>query len=248
MRRVLVLGGTTEASLLARAMAAAGIGGVFSYAGRTGTPLPQPLPVRIGGFGGISGLIAYLQAEAVTQVIDATHPFAAQMSAHAVAACAATGVPLLALERLPWMQGEGDLWTAVPDIAAAVQALPPLPQRIFLAIGKQNLDAFAARPEHHYLLRLVDTPGALPLPRADVILSRGPFSLQGDLDLLKDHRIQLVVSKNSGGAGAEAKVQAARALHLPVLMIDRPVVPERPRVETVAEVLAWLGHPANLGV
>ena len=229
-------------------MSAGGIEGVFSYAGRTGTPIAQALPVRVGGFGGIPGLVRYLRAESITHVIDATHPFAAQMSTHAVAACAETGTPLLTLERQPWTQGPGDRWNRVPDIAAAVLALPGAPTRIFLAIGRQHLDEFATRPAHHYLLRLVDAPHTAPLPDCEIVLSRGPFTVQGDLDLLQAHGIQLIVSKNSGGVGAEAKLIAARQLALPVLMIDRPAVPDRPCVQSVAEVLDWLGHPANLGV
>ena len=163
-------------------------------------------------------------------------------------ACAETGIPLLAFERLPWAATEGDQWQHVPDIASAVVALPDAPLRIFLAIGRQNLEEFAARPKHHYLVRLVDVGADLLLPGAEVVVSRGPFTLEGDLALLKAHRIQMVVSKNSGGSGAAAKLEAARALKLPVLMIDRPLVPERPQVQTVAEVLAWLTHPANLGV
>jgi precorrin-6A/cobalt-precorrin-6A reductase len=249
MPRVLILGGTTEASDLARALAAAGIDGVFSYAGRTETPVAQPLPCRVGGFGGIPGLVSHLRAESYTHVVDATHPFAAQMSRHAVAACAEVGVPLLALERLPWRAGEGDRWTHVPDIAGAVAALPKRPARIFLAIGRQHLRDFAARPQHHYLLRLVDPPATpLPLPRAEAVIARGPFRLEDDLTLLRDHRIGLIVSKNAGGTGARAKLDAAREARIPVVMIDRPFIPPRPRVETVEEVLDWLVHPANLGV
>jgi precorrin-6A/cobalt-precorrin-6A reductase len=247
MTRVLLLGGTTEASTLAKALAERGIAGVFSYAGRTEAPLAQPLPQRVGGFGGVDGLVAYLRAEAITHLIDATHPFAAQMSAHAVQAAQLVGVPLIALQRQPWTPGPGDRWLAVPDLAAAVQALPESPARVFLAIGRQTLDAFAARPQHHYLLRLVDAPESLPLPDARAIVSRGPFTLEGDLALLQAHRITHIVAKNAGGTGARAKLDAARALHLPVILIDRPAVPDRPVVETVAEVLRWL-HPANLGV
>lgn len=222
---------------------------MFSYAGRTEAPLAQPLPRRVGGFGGIPGLVSHLQAEAYTHVVDATHPFAAQMSRNAVAACAEAGVPLLALERLPWRAGDGDRWTHVPDIAGAVAALPEEPTRIFLAIGRQNLQDFAARPQHHYLLRLVDPPAApLPLPLAEAVIARGPFRLEDDRALLRDHRIGLIVSKNAGGAGARAKLDAAREAAIPVLMIDRPFIPPRPRVETVDEVLAWLSHAENLGL
>lgn len=234
---------------MACALAAAGIDAVYSYAGRTEAPVSQPLPCRVGGFGGISGLVSYLRSESVSHVIDATHPFAAQMSRNAIAACAETGVKLVALEREPWRAGPSDDWTLVPDLAAAVAALPQGPRRIFLAIGRQHLEDFAAMSQHHYLLRLVDPPQApLPLASAQAVIARGPFTLDGDLDLLRTHRIDLIVAKNAGGIGARAKLDAARQLGLPVILIDRPAVPERPRVETVAEVLDWLDHPADLGV
>lgn len=241
--RVLLLGGTSEASALARALAEAGVDAVFSYAGRTGAPVAQPLPQRIGGFGGVEGLVNWLTAERITHVVDATHPFAAQMSAHVVAAAAETGVALLAFERPPWRAGAGDLWTHVPDTAAAIAALPQAPTRIFLAIGRQGLSAFAAAPQHHYLLRLVDPPEApLPLPDAHAVIARGPFSEAGDRALLETHRIDLILAKNAGGSGARAKLDAARALGLPVILIDRPEVPDRPVAASVAEVMAWLAH------
>jgi precorrin-6A/cobalt-precorrin-6A reductase len=249
MTRILLLGGTTEAGLMARALAGAGIDAVYSYAGRTATPAAQPLPVRIGGFGGIEGLCAYLRDHGISHLIDATHPFAGQMSAHAVAASHATGTPLLALERAPWQPGPGDRWIRTADVAAAVASLPEDPARVFLAIGKQSLDAFAARPQHHYLLRLVDPPeAALPVPQARVILGRGPFTPAGDLALLRDHGVQIVVAKNAGGQGAEAKLAAARALALPVILIERPQVPPRASVETVAEAMGWLHHGTRRGV
>lgn len=241
--RVLLLGGTSEASALARALAEAGVDAVFSYAGRTGAPVAQPLPQRIGGFGGVAGLVNWLTAERITHLVDATHPFAAQMSAHAVAAAAETGVALLAFERSPWRAGAGDLWTHVPDTAAAIAALPQAPTRIFLAIGRQGLSAFAAAPQHRYLLRLVDPPeGPLPLPDAEAVVARGPFSEAGDRALLETHRIDLILAKNAGGSGARAKLDAARALGLPVILIDRPEVPDRPVAASVAEVMAWLAH------
>jgi precorrin-6A/cobalt-precorrin-6A reductase len=247
MTRILVLGGTTEASQMAKALASAGIAAVFSYAGRTEAPVAQPLPVRIGGFGGVAGLVAYLQAERISHVIDATHPFAAQMSRNAVAACGQVGVALTALERAPWAAQAGDLWTHVADIAGAVAALPDEAARVFLAIGKQNLTAFGAKPQHHYLLRLVDPPAALPLPDAEAIIARGPFDAAQDEALLRVHRISHIVAKNAGGAGAEAKLIAARALGLPVILIERPLVPARDTVATVAAVMARINH-ARLGV
>ncbi|WP_395004092.1 cobalt-precorrin-6A reductase [Cypionkella sp.] len=247
MTRSLILGGTTEASALARALAAAGADAVFSYAGRTEAPVAQPLPTRIGGFGGVDGLIAYLRAEKIDAVVDATHPFAAQMSRNAIMACARVGVPLIGLQRPAWRAGEGDLWTHVADIQSAIAALPDQPARVFLAIGKQNLAGFAARP-HHYLLRLVDAPSAPPLPDCTVVLARGPFDAAQDLALLQAHRISHIVAKNAGGAGAEAKLIAARSLSLPVILIDRPKLPARRVLAEVAEVMAWLDHPTDLGV
>ena len=234
---------------MARALAEAGVPGVFSYAGRTAAPLTQPLPTRVGGFGGAEGLARYINAERITHVIDATHPFAARMSANAVAACAATATLLVALERAPWQAGPADDWTSVPDIPAAARALPVTPTRVFLAIGRQHLDDFATAPWHHYLLRLVDAPdGPLPLPRATAVIARGPFMVEDDLALLRTHRITHLVAKNSGGEGARAKLDAARTLALPVILIDRPHIPERPRAETTAEVMRWLVHRARLGV
>ena len=227
---------------MARALAEADVDAVYSYAGRTEAPVAQPLPVRIGGFGGVAGLADYLRGEAITHVIDATHPFAAQMSRNAVAACAEAETPLVALEREPWQAQADDRWIHVPDLAGAVAALGEAPRRVFLAIGRQTLDAFAVAPQHHYLLRLVDPPTEpLPLPHAEAVIARGPFTLEGDRALLQDHRIDIIVAKNAGGAGAEAKLLAARELGLPVALIDRPRVPERRVARTVAEVMGWLG-------
>ncbi|MFC3181171.1 cobalt-precorrin-6A reductase [Cypionkella sinensis] len=246
MTRILLLGGTTEASLLARALAEAGRNAVFSYAGRTDAPVAQPLPTRVGGFGGIGGLVDYLRAENIGAVVDATHPFAAQMSRNAIAACAEAGVPLIGLERAAWTAEAGDDWRHVPSIDAAVSALPDVPARVFLAIGKQNLSGFAAKP-HHYLLRLVDAPASPPLPDCTVVLARGPFEVEGDKALMVQHKISHIVAKNAGGSGAEAKLIAARALRIPVVLIDRPALPARRVVASVAEVMDWLRH-ADLGV
>ncbi|MFB2532129.1 cobalt-precorrin-6A reductase [Paracoccus sp. p3-h83] len=245
MTRILLLGGTTEASRLAARLADAGIAAVFSYAGRTAAPLAQPLPLRIGGFGGVAGLAAYLRDNAITHVIDATHPFAAQISANAVEACAATGTALIAYERPPWQPGPGDNWHCVANIPAALAALPESGARVFLAIGRQNLDAFAGRPGNHYVLRLVDPPdGPLPLPDAQALIARGPFDIAGDRALMKVHRITHVVAKNAGGSSARAKLIAARDLHLPVILIDRPVIPPRPVAETADQVMDWIADHA----
>lgn len=245
----LILGGTTEASALSRAVADAGIAATLSLAGRVANPAPHPLPVRIGGFGGAEGLAAYLCAHRITHLVDATHPFAAQISRNAIAASAATGVPLIALTRPAWEPGPGDRWTRVADVPEAVAALGGPRQRVFLATGRQNLAAFAANPQHFYLLRLVDPPETPPpFPDHHAVIDRGPFTDSGDRALMARHGITLVVSKNSGGGGARAKLDAARARGLPVLMIDRPALPPRHAVTTVAAVLDWLAHGADRGV
>lgn len=249
MTHLLILGGTTEANALAKTVAKQGIAATYSYAGRVGNPRPQPLPVRVGGFGGVDGLAAYLREHAITHVVDATHPFAAQMSANAVAACHEIGVPLAALTRPAWTAQKGDTWRHVPDIDGAVAALSGAPQRVFLAVGRMHLEDFAAQPQHCYLLRLVDEPTDLPLPNCYVVVARGPFTMAEDQALMQRHGIELVVSKNAGGPGARAKLDAARALGVPVLMIDRPALPQRTELANVAEVLDWLAHSGvNLGV
>lgn len=246
--RVLILGGTGEANWLAAEAAARGLDAVYSYAGRTQVPVNQPLPTRIGGFGGADGLADLIRQEEFTHVIDATHPFATEISRNALAACAATATPLLALERKPWIRTADDVWIEVDDVAAAVAALPQARANIFLAIGRQHVAPFAAKPQHAYTLRFIDAAdGPLPLPDADLIVSRGPFTLANELETMRSRQIEWVVARNSGGAGARAKIDAARELHLPVIMIRRPQLPDRPRVDSVAEVMHWLAHPACLG-
>jgi len=247
---LLILGGTTEATALAQLVADRGIDATLSFAGRVARPNPPPIPMRIGGFGGAEGLADYLRAERITHVIDATHPFAAQMSRNAVAACDMTGVPLIALTRPAWTAAPADHWQRVADIPAAVAELAGSPRRILLAVGRMHLEAFAAQPQHFYLLRLVDPPQSPPsLPRHQVIVSRGPFTLEDDMALMQEHAIELVVSKNAGGSGARAKIDAARALGLPVLMIDRPAMPERKEAGSPEAVLDWIAHAGtDLGV
>lgn len=245
--RALILGGIADASLLASEIARAGIDAVYSYGGRTRAPADQPLPTRIGGFGGVSGLADYVRREGITHVIDATHPFAAEMSRNAVEACAQTGTPLIALERAPWARTAGDHWIEVDDVSAAATALPEAPARVFLAIGRQHIAPFATKPQHAYTLRFVDPPEA-PMPfAADVIVSRGPFTLDSELEMLRTRGIAWIVARNSGGDGARAKIDAARMLELPVIMISRPRLPERLRVESITEVMQWLGHRSCLG-
>ncbi len=235
--------------MLARACAEAGLDAVLSYAGRVDTPRAQPIETRVGGFGGTQGLADWMQANGITHLVDATHPFAAQISANAVTAAKLTGVPLAAFERPAWTPEPGDNWITVPDMEAAVEALSGPRRCVFLAIGRLNLEAFAVQPQHHYLLRLVDVPQApLPLTDSTVIVARGPFRYEDDLALLTDHRIDCIVAKNAGGDGARAKIDAARALGLTVILIDRPPVPQRRVLVSLEEVMAFLAHDADLGV
>ncbi|MBF9051947.1 cobalt-precorrin-6A reductase [Roseobacter sp. HKCCD9010] len=246
----LILGGTTEATALARAVAERNQNATVSFAGRVERPLRQPLPQRVGGFGGVAGLVQYLQAHQITHVIDATHPFAVQMSRNAVVACAEASVPLTALTRPAWTPVTGDNWEHVPDIAGAVAALNRPSKRVMLAVGRMHLADFAPNPQHSYLLRLIDPPAEpLPFPDAEVILDRGPFDAASDQRLMQSRGIELVVSKNSGGTGAYAKIAAARSLGVSVLMIDRPLPPPRHEVHDVPAVFDWLAHSGTaLGV
>ena len=247
--KLLILGGTTEARALANAVAQRGIPATFSYAGRVERPREQAIPTRVGGFGGAQGLAQYLRDHQITHLIDATHPFAAQMSVNAVQAAAETGVPLAALVRPPWTADKPDNWQNVPDMAGAVAALAGPARRVMLALGRLHLAEFAGQPQHHYLLRLVDAPeGPPPLPDHTVTVERGPFTVENDLALLRDHRIDLIVCKNAGGAGSEAKLHAARQLGLPVIMVDRPHIPPRTEIATVEGIFDWLDHSTDRGV
>jgi precorrin-6A/cobalt-precorrin-6A reductase len=242
---VLILGGTTEASAIARGLAGdARFRPVLSLAGRTRAPVPPPVPWRSGGFGGAAGLAAYLAEHAVDALLDATHPFAAQISRNAAAAAALAGVPLLAVLRPAWATVPGDRWTAVPDMTAAAAALGQTPRRVLLTIGQQELAPFAAAPWHDYLVRSVDLPGAGLLPQgARTLTARGPFREADELALLAAERIEVVVTKNSGGTATAGKLAAARTLGLEVVMVERPPGPAG-AVPDAAAALAWLHHRA----
>jgi precorrin-6A/cobalt-precorrin-6A reductase len=240
--RLLVLGGTSEASVLVRRLAGrADIETMLSLAGRTRHPAPAPVPTRVGGFGGIDGLARYLDEQRIDAVIDATHPFAAQISANAASACAQTCVPLALFTRAPWVSGEGDNWTEVADADAAAQALGERPRRVFLTIGRQLAGTFARAGRHHYLLRAIDPPPAEDMPAfEELILARGPFSLEEETDLMRRHRIDVLVAKNAGGSATRAKLDAARVLGLPVVMINRPGAGATPAFTDLEATLGWL--------
>ena len=240
--RLLILGGTTESSALARRVAdRADLRPELSLAGRTRNPAPPPIPFRVGGFGGIAGLKAHLTQQQTDAVIDATHPFAAQMSRHAAAACRDLGIPVARLTRPAWSPQPNDRWTSVADIAAAVQALGTQPRRVFLTVGGLHLAAFARAPQHRYLVRSIDPPAAASaLPSHRLILARGPFSVETETALMRDARTDTLVTKNSGGSATEAKITAARALDIEVIIVQRPPPEDYPAFDTVDAVLAWL--------
>jgi precorrin-6A/cobalt-precorrin-6A reductase len=242
--RILILGGTAEARTLAAALAdRLAFAVTMSLAGRTGAPASQPVPVRIGGFGGPEGLARYLRDEQIDVMIDATHPYAAVISVNAARAAKAAGVPLIALRRPAWPKVDGDHWIEVDSVEDAVAALGSTPRRVFLALGRKELQPFAAAAQHHYLIRSVDpVEPPLAVPRAAYIVARGPFTEAEDRALLERHRIEIIVAKNSGGAATYGKIAAARALGLKVIMLKRPALPEVESAETVDEVLAWLDH------
>lgn len=212
-----------------------------SLAGRVRAPLLPEGKVRIGGFGGAEGLRAWLAANDVAAMVDATHPFAAAISANAADAARVSGVPLVHLRRPGWVEQKGDRWTRVPDLPSAATQVAALGERVFLTIGRQGVDAFAGLARQWFLIRAIDPPeGALP-PRQELLLARGPFAVEDEARLLARHRIDVLVTKDSGGEQTEAKLAAARAAGIPVVVVDRPPLPEGARiVESAAQALDWL--------
>jgi precorrin-6A/cobalt-precorrin-6A reductase len=240
--RILILGGTTQASELARALAGrADIEPLLSLAGRTQNPAPAPIPCRIGGFGGAQGLAAFLREEKFDALIDATHPFAARISANACAASALSGAPLLVFSRPAWEAGIGDDWREVASMDEAVAALGDEPRRVFLTQGRLQLAAFAAAPQHLYLVRAIDEPKELRLlPNHKFISARGPFTLEGERALMREEAIEILVTKNSGGAATAAKLVAARELAIPVILVARPPGVGATEASRLEDVLAWI--------
>ncbi|MDN5916201.1 MAG: cobalt-precorrin-6A reductase [Pseudonocardia sp.] len=241
---MLVLGGTTEGRAVAAALdGRPDLRVVSSLAGRVGNPALPSGEVRVGGFGGASGLAGWLRDEHVDVVIDATHPFAAGMTANAAAACADTGVELVVLRRPGWSAGPGDHWHRVASAAGAAALAPVLGRRVFLTTGRGDLAAFAP-VEAAFLIRSVDPPDP-PLPLEHrVLLDRGPFTLDGELAVMREFAAEVLVTKDSGGAATEAKLTAARMLGVPVVMIDRPPLPDGiVPAASVDDAVARLGTP-----
>lgn len=245
MPRVLILGGTRQARLLAELLEASGFAApVTSLAGATENPAHVPGAIRVGGFGGVAGMVEHLEREGYAAVIDATHPFAIRISANAVAACDAAGVPLLELRRRPWQSAPGDRWHDVPDEAGAARRLNDLGlqpgQTVFLALGRQRVSAFAEIEGPRFLLRTTD-PIEPPFPGCAVIVGRGPFPVEQEEALFRDRGVRVLVCRNSGGEG-DAKLEAARAVNAEIVMIGRPPrqAPSGAVVHTVEDAVNWL--------
>jgi precorrin-6A/cobalt-precorrin-6A reductase len=215
---------------------------ILSLAGATANPARAPIPQRIGGFGDAAGLAAYIARERINAVVDATHPFAARMSANAVAACRATDTPLVVFTRPPWSPEPGDRWTEVPTMDDAVAALGAQPRTVFLTQGRLQLASFLRAPQHPYIVRAIDRPPEIDaLPKCKLILARGPFLLADELALMKRERIETLVTKNSGGSATYAKIEAARALGIEVLIVRRPDAPQAEALYDLDAVMAWIG-------
>lgn len=239
MAKLLILGGTAEAAELAARLAGdPRLETVTSLAGLTRLPAPVSGRMRRGGFGGPDGLAAFLSEGGYDGMVDATHPFAAQIAAHAAEAAAKAGVKRVKLARPAFERTSGDRFVPVPDVEAAAAALPE-GARVFLAAGRRELAPFAARKDLWCLIRMIEAPSGEALPAGEVILGRPPDDPEAEMALLKEHRIGWIVSKDSGGR-AGAKIVAARRLGLPVVLIERPPRPAGETLPTVSDVVAWI--------
>ena len=244
--KVLILGGTGDAvKLAAKLLLVPKLEIITSLAGRTRKPSALVGDFRIGGFGGISGLVNYIFEQKIDLLIDATHPCAGQISWHGAIACEITKTPHLMLVRPEWQKIEGDRWIEVESVEAAAQIIPQLGTRIFITSGRQQLEPFLSIVQTHphlcFLLRSIDPPD-LVIPNSKILLDRGPFSLEGERKLLQDYEIEAIVSKNSGGEATSAKLIAARALNIPIVMIQRPQMPEGDKVNDIEEAIAWINE------
>lgn len=239
---ILILGGTTESSALARLLAERDdIVTTLSLAGRTAEPKELPVRMRVGGFGGPAGLAEWIEAENVAAVIDATHPFAAQISRNAAEACVAAGVPLIAIRRPPWAPVAGDRWTEVDTMPDAVAALGASRRNVFLTVGRLELHHFTEAPQHRYVLRTIEpVPKDIGLPDMVAIRDRGPFAEDAEAELMLRHGVDVVVTKNSGGTATYGKIAAARRLGIPVVIVRQPEKPRVPSVASAPEALDWI--------
>ena len=240
--RVLILGGTTDARGLAeRLLGRADVDAVSSMAGRVASPRMPAGTVRVGGFAGATGLAQWIDAHGIQAVIDATHPFAATISWNAAAAAAASHVPLLTLRRKAWVPVEGDRWHDAASLQDAAQMLPELGHRHFLTIGRQGVSSFADVPGAWFLVRSIDPPQEPTPPQMELLLDRGPYSLEAEMAVMRGHRVDTVITRNSGGQATAAKLAGARELGLPVVMVQRPVTPDGVlEVADVQSAVEWV--------
>jgi precorrin-6A/cobalt-precorrin-6A reductase len=240
--RILILGGTADARHLAERLENdARYAPITSLAGTTRAPSEIAGKVRVGGFGGVEGLADFVGDKNIALVVDATHPFAAQISANAAQAGAKTGVPCLRLERPPWAPRDGDNWTNAGDIQEAVHAIPTN-ARVFLTIGRNEAAKFFTRREIHLVARMIDPPDVSLPDHVDLLPARPPFTLDAEKALMVDKRITVLVAKNSGGPDTYAKIEAARALGVPVIMIARPQKPDLATASNVDEMSALIAQ------
>jgi len=238
--RILILGGTVEARLLAERLEGdKRFSPLTSLAGVTTTPSQIAGEIRTGGFGGAEGISVFLRQERIALIVDATHPFAAQISANAAKASTQTGVPCLRLERPAWQEEPEDRWTHVTDIEGAARAIPE-GARVLVTVGRQEVARFFARRDIHVVARMIEPPDTNAPDNAEVLLARPPFSQQQERTLLEDKRITVLVTKNSGGDATYAKILATRETGLPVIMIARPDKPPLPSASTVNEMMTLL--------
>ena len=247
MRRVLILGGTGEAIAIARLLCdqmANRVEAISALAGVTQARAPIPGVVRIGGFGGVDGLVAFLESEQIDALIDATHPFAAQMAGQAYAAAERTGVPRLKVIRPMWHRDPRNRWIEVPDLVAAAATVARVAaRRVFLTVGGRSLQAFEDMPDVWFLARMTDAPlSSLQLANAEYVVARGPFQTDAEVALMRTHSIDLLIVKASGGKATEAKIHAARKLDIPVVIIRRPPAPPGDAVEDADGALQWLNR------
>ena len=240
MKRVLILGGTGDSATLAReANELPDLEVIYSLAGRTRKPNLPDCEVRLGGFGGVEGLVTYLNEAEIDMVVDATHPFAATMAAHVAEACTETNIARLKYCRPAWKQGDVS-WTSVPDYASAAEQLQDMGSRIFLSIGTKDLEVFAELADKWFLIRTVEEPSKpIPLDNHELLLERGPFDEGHEQTLLVMTQIDVLVSKNSGGKMA-AKLTAAHSLGIPIIMIEQPPSPAGDVVDSVEDVHEWV--------
>lgn len=246
MKKVLILGGTGDAVKLAAKLATIPeIEVISSLAGRTKKPAALVGKFRIGGFGGVEGLANYLQANSIDILIDATHPCAGQITINGAIATQLVNIPHLMLVRPQWEKIAGDNWIEVESVEAAARAIPESVNRVFITSGRQQLEPFLQRshiyPDTWYLMRSIDPPD-LELPNSKVLLDRGPFSLEQERQVIRNYQIQAIVSKNSGGDATYAKIVAARELGIPIVMVQRPAMPEGEKVTSIEEAIAWLNQ------